>query len=1058
MERLPKYEDQIKGIDSLIRICRENNSTISKEKLDLLFFKWITSLFNENEEINGEEYSLNLIDEIKVLENKKQIAISILRLMAESQFKFLTENPWRPRIINLFDTQFEEDLYKEKNIESKMQAHEKCERLVEFIKFYEDKYQKAIQLLTSLERMKAHRHSLLGVINNNSGRIVLQPFLPKNIIALLGELYKRIEVYIESRDDKKVVDSFSSATEDINQFIKDLKIKKTIYSDWLANGVGNSLLKMVENDFKANKAAQPAKLIVEVLDKKYPFHNINEIVDLGFKVINKGPGYAYDTKMILVSSPDIEILNGEVGLGRLTPGKIYGLEVSCKVVKSSQRIDLLLEIKWKDFDGTFHSEGSQVELSAQREDITWQELSQMDPYSLEAVIGEQDLIGRKDLLNRLIATSTAPSLGSSIIHGQKRVGKTSIAKAVQSHLRKQGYLVIYIEGGDYVEPTGMGTIARLGKTLCRELKYIEPRISHLIPPKFEEALSPMVEFLDEVSKIISNMRLIIILDEFDQLPFELYNKGPIGNAFFLTLRSITSRPNIGFILVGGERMTHIMDYQGDQLNKWNVLSVDYFNRETDWNDFKELVTRPVQNYLDYTIDALSQLHESTAGNPYFTKLVCRSVLEMAVKRRDCYITNYEIDEGVNRTVELAERNTFQHFWEDGIFDSGEKGIEKSIRRRKILVALSDSLKTGSPTPLQSIIDQPIVKEISTVETELREFVSRKVLISNEESKYDFKVPLLHYWLKRRGIQDIISTFGDLDAALRKRQKEEENKIKSTDIVQLVNKWVSYKGQTITEDKVRSWIDQFPNLRDQLLMFKILKGVKYYSNTFVRERMKEIDGIVKRSFIQKVEKAKFKRSDIIVSYIDGPAKSGAEFARLYADEAKIYVDNVIEKGKIFEEVENRKDIQAIVFIDDFVGTGQSALEYLTNLKTVLQNIIEKRELKIFFIAMVAYYNGWKKLENEIPGIGIPIETHACEILDESSRCFGEKSSIFSDQNEREEAKKIAIAYGRPIVKKNPLGYGDLEIAVVFERGCPNNSLPILWSESINPQWTPLFKRD
>lgn len=355
---------------------------------------------------------------------------------------------------------------------------------------------------------------------------------------------------------------------------------------------------------------------------------------------------------------------------------------------------------------------------------------------------------------------------------------------------------------------------------------------------------------------------------------------------------------------------------------------------------------------------MSALHDVTAGNPYFTKLVCRTVLEQAIKKRDCCITSQEIDGGVKKAVEQADRNTFQHFWEDGILEPGTKGTEKSIRRRKILVALSDVMMIECPACSESVQDQPMLRDIATVSTDLREFVSRKVLVSNEEDKFEFKVPLLQLWLKGKGVHDVIATFSDLDAAMRERQQEEESKIRSPEIMDVVRKWGHYRGQAITEDNIRSWLEQFGGIKDQRAMFKILTNLKYYSNSFVREKMKEVDGILRRSTVSRFDKGKSKRSDMLISYMDGPAKSGAHFARLYADEAKIYVESVLEKGKIGEALKTKPEVQALVFVDDFVGTGQSASEYLRDLEPIIRESTENRTLRFFFIVVVAYIEGWR----------------------------------------------------------------------------------------------------
>ncbi len=54
-----------------------------------------------------------------------------------------------------------------------------------------------------------------------------------------------------------------------------------------------------------------------------------------------------------------------------------------------------------------------------------------------------------------------------------------------------------------------------------------------------------------------------------------------------------------------------------------------------------------------------------------------------------------------------------------------------------------------------------------------------------------------------------------------------------------------------------------------------------------------------------------------------------------------------------------------------------------------------------------------------------------------------------------AMEIAKEKGAISEPRLPLGYGGTELAVVFERGCPNNSVPILWGEATTPKWMALF---
>lgn len=72
-------------------------------------------------------------------------------------------------------------------------------------------------------------------------------------------------------------------------------------------------------------------------------------------------------------------------------------------------------------------------------------------------------------------------------------------------------------------------------------------------------------------------------------------------------------------------------------------------------------------------------------------------------------------------------------------------------------------------------------------------------------------------------------------------------------------------------------------------------------------------------------------------------------------------------------------------------------------------------------------------------------------------FGEYSKVFESDHDRGRALAIVRKYGLQLEKRCPLGFGELQLCVVFERGCPNNSLPVLWSESTKHKWKALFRR-
>jgi hypothetical protein len=251
------------------------------------------------------------------------------------------------------------------------------------------------------------------------------------------------------------------------------------------------------------------------------------------------------------------------------------------------------------------------------------------------------------------------------------------------------------------------------------------------------------------------------------------------------------------------------------------------------------------------------------------------------------------------------------------------------------------------------------------------------------------------------------------------------------------------------------LNQFNGANEQRLAFTILRHLKFYSNALVREKLRELDSVVNRRIVSRSKTGR-KRSDVLISYLDGVGKSGAQCASLYAEEAGIYVENVVERGRIAEKLIARDDIQVLVFVDDLIGTGDSIDTYINSLEPALVNLIKTRGVPVVIAAVAAYVGGRRVLEEKADTWPFTVSLHIGDTLDDSFRCFSDASAVFQDAADRQAARDMALRYGRPLEKKCPLGYGDLELAVVFERMCPNNSLPILWSRS--SRWTPLFPRE
>ncbi|OGO34050.1 MAG: hypothetical protein A2Z16_17005 [Chloroflexi bacterium RBG_16_54_18] len=1007
-----------------------------------------------------EDSLMYIFDQSLSQKDRRFVAVCLLRVIKRIEQVYKNEREFRIRVYTLFDQAFSRDIYHEVGIDSLHQNYQKIINLGDVPSDAEAILGKVIESLRDLNRLEEFRADLMKAFSHPLVLAVMKPFIPRQLIykARISEIIESLRDYRQA-DVSHLVEAYDKAKEKIDAYKDEAQSFPTMFCLNYLYKFAEKLSSILENEFLSSDVAQPVELTVVPLEKKYPFHQFGAQVSLRFQVNNKGPGYAFDVELSADSNANIELINPKLDLGLLGPGSIIA-DFQARVIESANNAQLIVTANWAGANRLIQDFQEIYELEGQRTDLNWSSLELEDPYSLEPVEDIELLVGRQEIINQLIRQSRSRNIGSAYIYGQKRVGKTSIAKAFKSRLEQiENILVVYLDGGEYVHPDPQLTLSNLGAKLCDRIKKSDSRLINLCIPEFNGALSPLSNFLDLVKEIIPDFRALVILDEFDELPIDLYRRGSLGDAFFLTLRTISGNPSFGFILIGGEKMEFINSCQGEQINKFETIIVDYFDREQYWSDFNELVRRPTKNWLEITDDAIIALYEQTAGNPYYTMVVCRSLLSLMLQRRDYSVTRREIQEATEKAMKKIACNGFQHFWEDGIFEStGDRVEEISMRRRRILIGLANVLREKNNATKADIEKQYIIyPDLEHLDNELRSFLQRRVLVEHG-GMYECKVPFFKGWLINSGVSQILTTFSDLDTILERKKREEQDYVKPEEIVVLVSKWGLYQGKRITEDQVRAWLSQFGDLSNQRKMFKILQGITYFSNDKMRECMREAHGIVTRGLGRTIKYRQRKRGDIIISYLDGPGKSGGgKYAKLYADENEIYSENVIERSKLISFFTQDQDVQALIFLDDFIGSGSSACEQFSSLANDIGDQLRELKIKLFFIAVTGFQNRLAKVEEHLEKLNLPISVRICHPLDSSNHCFGIDSRIFPDELERLQAMRIAEEIGRQLVKTNPLGYGNCQSTVIFPDSCPNNNLPILWAESETPHWRPLFKR-
>jgi hypothetical protein len=249
------------------------------------------------------------------------------------------------------------------------------------------------------------------------------------------------------------------------------------------------------------------------------------------------------------------------------------------------------------------------------------------------------------------------------------------------------------------------------------------------------------------------------------------------------------------------------------------------------------------------------------------------------------------------------------------------------------------------------------------------------------------------------------------------------------------------------DRFAAWFSQIDEAH-QICALRLLSGMRHYGPEEVRRLWLRI--IDERA----VEIARGAPPRFIG--LGDPGKSGS-LTTYYLRQA------LLEAALPFrwaiatqEELARGPPATPIVFVDDFIGTGDQAANELTKF---LEKWSWDFSQNVYYCALVGYESGRNRilsaLQGRIGGVFIG------ELLSEEDRAFSPSHAIWdrADDRIRGIAKNWAARTGRQLLASSNLdpvehclGWRNSQSLVSFHYNTPDNTLPIFWASGTVDGWT------
>ena len=939
------------------------------------------------------------------------------------------------------------------------------DRLSAYARSHSDACQK-LQILTQpisgLHDLVGRHQSLMQTLNHGLLKSYLNPLGFQATITSIGSILSLANQTNKSHG-RELQTNLQNLSETVGEEIDHLESDPTFF-------VRNFVLPFLHNvqteidslqssmAEKFDCAIAPPAGVYEI-PKKYPLHVTDSPFELHIPLENTGPGVALNVRAYCIAE-NCTVHTDETNLGDIDSASFI-LTLRLSVDAPGDGLEVHVSIEW-DVLGQPASRTCDfiIRVLAQRTDLDWEALSRQQPYSLEVVHNEH-FYGRKDALQRLIRRLAPDSMQSCYITGQKRVGKSSLARAVAARIMNEphdgDYRVLYLECGEIRHATGPDTLQEFGQQLESFLSALLPRHVEWAQQDYSSSLTPLNRLLNSLNRELPDTRVVVILDEFDEINEDLYRYGELANTFFLNLRTLSSKPNISFILVGAEKMPYVMSSQGEKLNRFASESLNSFDLTSEWADYRDLVENPVAHSIKVHEAAVRKLFELTDGHPYFTKVLCIELYERAVQHKDAEVSPAEVDKAAERVIDNLDINAFAHYWRDGIMGDSDEVEIISLNRCRLLVAWARAARAGLPPTHENISRNLYLNLLPDSEAlPLLDDFCRRNVFRQDEDAYHPTVSLFADWLREGGFSRLVSDqLGD-ELAAAKQSREDEAYVHAHEIGALVDRWDLYQGRQITAEDVRAWIQQVDSNVDRRILFKILQNVRFLTEPEVREKFEQAHRRIRSKLPPFVKHSRAqRREDIFVTYGDSPGKSGAHYASIYAAANEIVSANIVVPSEVVSavgSVEPGKPV-GVVLIDDMLGTGNNMVERLSDLSTGFREAGIGTKIPLSVAVLCGTSKGEAEvrafLEREMANADLEV----CEMIGADSFAFPEGLGFWESVEEKNMAKTLARDLGVRVQKRNPLG-----LLLTFSRNCPNNSLPILHGNGRGEKsWRAIFPR-
>jgi hypothetical protein len=330
--------------------------------------------------------------------------------------------------------------------------------------------------------------------------------------------------------------------------------------------------------------------------------------------------------------------------------------------------------------------------------------------------------------------------GMIVLCGARRSGKTSILFQILNGRAGEDFLPVLIDMQSMAIGDDRDLLNKLAQEIVSAIGHAEISIEEYRSKAADNPFTAFEHLVKKIDLVMGDKKLILMFDEYELFETNI-DSGIISPKILNLLANLIEHKRVFIVFTGSDNLeARNKPYWGLFLSKALHQRISFLSK----GDTLRLVRQPVDGVVRYGEGVAESLYNLTAGQPFYTQVICQSIVDHLNEYRRYTVEAEDVDQVVD---EIIENPLPQMIFSWNMLSNLEKLalaiIAELNRETPKPVTAGDILTHAQRESIGYRIDANELNK--TLESLFHNDVLRK---ESDTDAYSFKVDLWRLWVCR----------------------------------------------------------------------------------------------------------------------------------------------------------------------------------------------------------------------------------------------------------------------------------------------------------------------